>query len=77
MHASNMVLNRCSQMGIKNDPTFNREIAAFNKQKVLGDKQNLEDEAKERAMYKDDTTQGLKRGGRVLITQNLIARKVS
>ena len=72
----NLVLKRCSKILLKNYPNFYPESAAFQKQKALGDKIKGDEETKERARYKNDSKKRLKRGGRVLITQNLALQKL-
>ena len=58
MLQADIVLSHCSKIVLKNDPTFNRETSAFRKQKAFGEKLKVDEETKERAMYKGDTTHG-------------------
>ena len=77
MIEQNLVLKHCAKILIKHDPNFDPESAAFQKQQALDDKMREDERMKERAMYKDDSKKQLKRGGRVLITQNSSLRDAS
>ena len=58
MLQTNIGFKHCSKIVLKNAPTFNPPTAAFHTQQPLDGKLKADEETKERAMYKGDTTHG-------------------
>ena len=59
------VLEHCAKITAKNDPNFNPEIAAEERERNRIIATNQEEEAKEASRYKDESKTEKKRGARI------------